>query len=115
MVREHLEPVAATPAKRPALGARVYFLRHQAAGVLHELPFKAEPNELQIAAVKAHCVRRWGKEHPKTGRYWLRIVHFSVLASNIPEFDTPAPGKDNGATAPKYGVSGAGTVRAGRS
>lgn len=45
---------------------KIFFVKHQAAGVVHECPFAGAPNEQQLAAVAALCLQNHGFGHPKT-------------------------------------------------
>lgn len=67
--------------------ASVFYVRHQAAGVVHEYPFANSPSEAQIAAVGTLCFQRWGANHPKSNEaYWLRVVEVPLLgARDVPE------------------------------
>lgn len=68
--------------------ASIFYVRHQAAGVVHEFPFAASPNEAQLAAVAKLCFQRFGASHPKTPDepYWVRVVEVPLLdASDVPE------------------------------
>ena len=70
----------------------IYFVRHQAAGVVWEYPFGAEPTQAQVAAVEAICAARHGAVHPKTrARYWSRVEAVDVLdAGDIPTAPEPS-------------------------
>ena len=70
---------------------KLYFFRHQAAGVLHANPYTSCPGAADEAAMMASMDATYGKCHPKTGeRYWLRVVE---VDSDAPP---PAPAGDSG-------------------
>jgi hypothetical protein len=69
--------------------AKVYFLRHQARGVLHDLPFAQHPTKEQIAAVARLCAAAHGTHHPKTEEpYWLKVAEIEMVG---PDFVIPMP------------------------
>lgn len=54
---------------------KIYYVRHQAAGVVHEHPFTSPPSQDDLDAVLATCESRHGKKHPKTGAsYWAKVI-----------------------------------------
>jgi hypothetical protein len=54
---------------------KLYFVRHQAAGVLHDTPFAAPPSGTELALLLARCEASHGKTHPKTGAaYWAKVI-----------------------------------------
>lgn len=77
---------------------RIYFIRHQAAGVLTKYPFAQYPTEAQIEAVKRECFQAYGAFHPKaeqvlhpeTGEvleerpreYWMQVVEAQALTAD---------------------------------
>jgi hypothetical protein len=67
--------------------AKVYFLRHQAAGVISKYPFSQPPTDEQKAAVERELFQAVGKSHPKTGEsYWTIVVEADVLGpGDVPE------------------------------
>jgi hypothetical protein len=66
----------------------IFFVRHQAAGVLHDFPFEQAPSGGQVAAIARALETLHGDAHPKTGEpYWLRVVEVPLLG---PE-DVAAP------------------------
>jgi hypothetical protein len=74
----------------------IYFVRHQAAGVLWECPLLAPPSAEQLAAITAVCEARHGAAHPKTDEpYWAGVVAIAVLGDG----DMPATeqARDDGA------------------
>lgn len=98
--------------------AKVYFVRHQAAGVVWKFPFSEHPTETQVAAVAKDCFHDHGFGHSKTPDepYWTTVVEVDVLGAE----DAPtvrerslsvvsAPGVA-AADAPQLAVSGSGTV-----
>jgi len=58
---------------------KVYFVRHQAAGVVHQFPFAQEPSAEQVALVREHCAQSFGTEHDKLGEFWTKVVSVDVL------------------------------------
>lgn len=71
----------------------IYFLRHQAAGVLWEHPFSGPPTDIQRAAVAANLRMRFGDRLPRTGEpYWLVVVPVETLGPfDVPAFEPPSP------------------------
>lgn len=73
--------------------AKVYFLRHQAHGIVHEYPFVASPSDEQQAAVRQFCFNMHGFSHAKTPSepYWMRVIEVEVLgpkdAPDVPKRD----------------------------
>ncbi len=88
---------------------KVYFIRHQAAGFLHDHPFASEPTDAQKAPLLARCVARHGAVHQKTGEpHWHRVESFDVLAAGqVPELPEVATGPQE---MPGPTASGVGTV-----
>jgi len=96
---------------------KLYFLRHQAAGVLHEWPFTEPPSEVQLAPILARLMVLYGLSHPKTkASYWTRIVEAEALGPNdipnapIPGAPSGEPGTGRGAVTGLVG-GGTGSVR----
>lgn len=102
--------------------AKIYLIRHQAKGVVHEFPFAQEPSAEQLAAVKKLCFQSFGFGHPKTPTepYWLRVVEIDLLGPDevphVPDRDLStvpmAPGEAR-AEIPTQTVSGSGHVTEG--
>jgi hypothetical protein len=93
--------------------AKIYFVRHQAEGVVTQFPFSAPPSEEQVAAVSRFCFQSWGPTHPKGDPYWTRVVEFDVLGpSEVPDVPQRALSlsKENVAEPGKNEVSARGTV-----
>lgn len=66
----------------------LYFVRHQAEGVVWRFPFLTPPSDAQKAAVNARCAMAHGQSHPKTKEpYWLQVVEVDALN----EGEIPAP------------------------
>lgn len=64
---------------------KVYYVRHQAAGVVHERPFVLPPTAEQLAPVLALCAERHGTKHPKTGAaWWAKVVEVDTDAPDEP-------------------------------
>ena len=69
---------------------KIYFLRHQAAGLLAEYPFAEPPTEEQVNLFARVLRARHGDAHPKTREpYWLRVVTVDLLDHT---FKPPMPG-----------------------
>lgn len=97
--------------------AKVYFLRHQAAGVLVEFPFAAQPSDKQTEAISKICFQRYGFGHAKTPEqpYWLRVVEHDVLdADTVPDVPVQGLSVVNEAALKGPTVSGIGHVTAGK-
>ena len=91
--------------------ATIYFVRHQAAGVLHEYPFAAKPTQAQIDALGKLCFQSHGEAHPKTDEpYWLTVVETNVLGSEIPEVPERSLSTVSSAGTERYEVSAQGHV-----
>lgn len=93
--------------------AKVFFVRHQAAGFLTDFPFAQAPTPKQFAALAAYCEVRHGTKHPKTGEaYWLGVVEVVLLGKDDAPMTGPvAVGDDSAkASASEFGVSGSGRV-----
>jgi len=67
--------------------AKIYFVRHQAEGLLTEFPFAEPPTDAQFSALAKLCFQRHGEKHRKTGEtFWIKTVEVSVLgAGDVPE------------------------------
>lgn len=90
---------------------KIYFLRHQADGVLHSFPFAKPPTEAQIAAVKKLCDRRHGNVHPKLKEpYWMIVEEVDVLGAEVPEVPEPGQVTASDAALQPMTVSGVGHV-----
>jgi hypothetical protein len=98
--------------------AKIYFVRHQAHGVVHEFPFTEPPTQNQVAAVAKFCFQSHGFGHPKTPDqpYWTKVIERDVLGADempdVPERVLGPAGEAGVAVAEagKVVVSGAGTV-----
>jgi len=93
--------------------AKVYFVRHQAAGFVTEYPFAQEPTEAQLAAVAKKCFQSFGAEHPKSGEeYWVKVFSFDVLGpSDVPAVPERSLSSTVSASAAgEFLVAGTGTV-----
>jgi len=67
--------------------AKVYFVRHQAAGYLTAFPFADPPTDAQIASIKKLCDMQHGTHHAKTEEpYWLKGVGIDLLDSEADPF-----------------------------
>ncbi len=64
--------------------AKIYFVRHQAHGIVADFPFYEHPSAEQVAAVAKWCFNIHGFGHLKTPKepYWTRVVSFDLLGVN---------------------------------
>jgi hypothetical protein len=95
--------------------SKIYFVRHQAAGVLTDYPFASSPTDKQLEALSRLCFQRHGATHPKgDSAYWTRVVELDVLGPNdipeVPERDLSSVSAGGSASASEFTVSGVGTV-----
>lgn len=95
--------------------AKIYLVRHQAGGVLHDYPFAAPPSEKQLAALGKLCFQSHGAAHPKSKEpYWLKAVEVDVLGPNeVPAVPERSLSVANAAGAAEFSVTGTGTVTPG--
>lgn len=91
---------------------KIYFVRHQAGGVVHEFPFAQYPTDQQIAAVESICFDRHGFSHKKTPDqpYWTRVDEVSLFEDEIPEVKKAGLSIANVANAAEFSASGIGHV-----
>lgn len=69
----------------------IFFLRHQAGGILAEWPFLSPPTEAQRKPIEDLMTRRYGSQHPKTKEpYWTKVESVSVIVGEIPRVEAPA-------------------------
>lgn len=93
--------------------AKVYFVRHQAAGFVTEYPFAEKPTDAQVAAVAKKCFQSFGSQHAKTKEeYWVKVFSFDVLGpGEVPAVPDRALGPvASTAAAGQFIVAGVGTV-----
>ena len=59
---------------------KIYFVRHQAHGIVSDFPFETSPSEEQVALVAKWCFHIHGFGHPKTPEapWWTMIVERDV-------------------------------------
>lgn len=96
------------------MSTKIYFVRHQAAGTLHDLPFSYPPSESQLAAIERRCFQRHGASHPKTPDepYWLKVEAVDVLGANdVPEVAEQGLSVANSIGLPGPTISGVGHVK----
>lgn len=70
--------------------AKIYFYRHQAAGVLHDMPFADPPTKAQCKALDALMLLKHGAHHKKELEkepadrrpYWSQVVAVDLLDSS---------------------------------
>lgn len=94
---------------------KVYFVRHQAAGVLWEHPFAQYPNADQVDALARRCFQTHGAIHARTAEpYWLRVDELELLGPNdipvVPERSLTLADAVAGAAAGQNIAAGTGTV-----
>lgn len=97
------------------MSGKVFFIRHQAAGLITKYAFANYPTQTQIDAVSRECFQQFGAAHPKTGEtYFLQVVE-SVLLSSDAAIDVPERALNTVTTgstmAGDLGASGFGHVR----
>ena len=98
--------------------AKIYFVRHQAHGVVHEFPFAQHPTQEQVARVAKFCFQHHGHGHTKTPDqpYWTRVVEVPVLEDgempDVPERVLGPAGEQGvgSAQVDVYVASGAGRI-----
>jgi hypothetical protein len=98
--------------------AKIYFVRHQAHGIVHEFPFAEAPTQNQVEVVARFCFQSHGFGHAKTPDqpYWTRVVEVDVLGPGelpaVPE-RVLAPAGEQGVARVAAGgavISGSGTI-----
>jgi hypothetical protein len=91
---------------------KVYFFRHQAAGVLWQYPFSAPLTDEQLASLARLCFQSHGERHPKTGEpYWCKGVAVEVLSpGDIPAVPERALSVASKADTSRVTVEGVGHV-----
>jgi hypothetical protein len=63
--------------------AKVYFVRHQAHGILPSFAFGQPPTAKQQEAIARICAATHGAAHPKTKEpYWFKVVEVDVLGAD---------------------------------
>ncbi len=60
---------------------RVFFVRHQAAGLLHMYPFVAQPTEKQLATLAQLCTARCGANDDG---WWMQVVSVDSVGIELP-------------------------------
>lgn len=54
---------------------KLYLIRHQAAGIIHDFPFDHAPSATEITPILARCQAQHGDKHPKSKKtYWAKVV-----------------------------------------
>lgn len=73
---------------------KIWFMRHQAGGVLSDFPFAEQPTTEQIAPLRALMNARHGTHHPKTKEeFWFAPYAVDVLEpGDIPSVKIPGSG-----------------------
>ncbi len=70
---------------------KLYFVRHQAHGILHSFPFSQPPTAKQQDAISRLCAATHGTHHPKTREpFWFKVVEVDVLGPEA-EIAPPEP------------------------
>ncbi len=71
---------------------KIYFIKHQAHGVVWEYPFSADPTEAQLERVWQYCFSIHGASHQKTPGepYWQQVVSSEVLGPDAAPAFEPA-------------------------
>lgn len=93
--------------------AKVYIVRHQAAGYLATQPFSEPPTDEQVEALRRQCHQSFGASHSKTPGepYWMKVVEFDLLdKSSVIDVPERSLSLANEAGVGEFGVSGVGTV-----
>ena len=74
---------------------KVYYVRHQAAGIVADVDgkpyaFKQQPNDMQLAALKRICIARHGEIHKKRDtEWWMKVVEADVIGNEVPAIPEP--------------------------
>lgn len=91
--------------------SKIYYVRHQAGGLLWEFPFAQPPTDSQKAALEALCRNLHGSVHPKTEKpYWLTVAEVDLLDSAaLPDVGGAGP-SESSASAPQFSAQGVGYV-----
>lgn len=93
---------------------KIYFYRHQFAGILYHLPFSGKPSDEDLELMRALMLARHGAKHPKTGQtFWDAVVSVELhepgsLKLALEEAGVKTP---NLAAASEFHVSGTGEVK----
>lgn len=89
----------------------VFFVRHQAAGVVHQFAFLREPTDAQVAQVVAYCRSVGHAEgHPKSPDepYWTRVVESPLLPQSAVAWEPAAPNQARSLA--QFGSHGVGRI-----
>lgn len=91
---------------------KIYFVRHQAAGVISKYPFSEPPTDAQVDAVMRECFQSFGAVHPKDQEpYWVRVYEVDVLGpDDVPVVPERTLGVAGVSGVPELVVSGVATV-----
>lgn len=96
--------------------SKIYFIRHQAAGIVTKdgapLAFGQPPTEAQFSAVERECFLTHGDRHKKTGEfYWTKVVEVDVLGpDDVIEVQERSLSVANVASTSELTISGSATV-----
>lgn len=97
----------------------IYFLRHQAAGILTGYPFAQPPTAEQRKPIEAMLRAAHGPKHPKTSEpYWVTVVECPIVQpGDLPVVRLPVGKPTNkvggagGADGDTVSVGATGTVK----
>ncbi len=96
---------------------KIYFVRHQAHGIVSEFPFLKHPTQTQVEAVRKFCFNIHGFGHAKTPDqpYWTKVVEVNTVGDEVPEVpdrELTVVGKPGAATSStsQFSVEGTGVI-----
>lgn len=93
--------------------SEVFYVRHQAHGIVHEFPFSARPTAEQFAAVARFCFQIWGHGPQRTPgvAYTMGIASVPLLgAEDVPVVAARALSSARSLGATEFEVRGRGHV-----
>lgn len=89
----------------------IFFLRHQAGGVIHEYPFAESPTPGQREPIETLMALRHGTTAQDGSTLWMIVVPVQVIEpGEVPEVKLPGIGKENVAGVGEVSVHAVGTV-----
>ena len=95
------------------MSTHVFFVRHQAHGVLYDMPFAAPPTAEQLSRIEALMRTRYGDTSMVTDEpYWMRVVSYPFVDGSVAELNESAPGAGGDVTLQAHVVRGGATVSA---
>jgi len=89
---------------------KIFFLRHQAGGVLWEYPFASDPTPGQVAPIETLMSLRFGTVSKKGDTYWLRVVEVEVVPSGQTPHVVFPSGRVSAPSMPSATLDAVGTV-----